>query len=273
MRPVARITVAVAACDRPAPLARCLEAIARGATLPSQLVVVDQSADGAVEAEVAKVLLPGVAVHYIRQPRRGLSASRNAALAAATQPAIAFTDDDCVPDRAWLAALQDALAAEDPPAAVAGRVLPLGEPSEGTYVVSPRAADQPTEYRAGAVPWAVGTGGNFAASRAWLDRVGRFDERLGAGRRCEREARPAPLARSGPDRAAAALRTARSRCRVGDGGRRGGRGPLPVVARQSGSVSRGSRHLHAARAAHADDSGRRRPRATGSGSPLECRAP
>ena len=66
-------------------------------------------------------------------------------------------------------------------AAVAGRVLPLGDPSEGTYVVSPRAADQPTEYRAGAVPWAVGTGGNFAASRAWLDRVGRFDERLGAG--------------------------------------------------------------------------------------------
>ena len=75
MRPVARITVAVAACDRPAPLARCLEAIARGATLPSQLVVVDQSADGAVEAEVAKVLLPGVAVHYIRQPRRGLRTS------------------------------------------------------------------------------------------------------------------------------------------------------------------------------------------------------
>jgi GT2 family glycosyltransferase len=27
----------------------------------------------------------------------------------------------------------------------------------------------------------VGTGGNFAASRAWLDRVGRFDQRLGAG--------------------------------------------------------------------------------------------
>jgi hypothetical protein len=77
--------------------------------------------------------------------------------------------------------VQAALAMQDPPAAVAGRVLPLGEPTAGTYAVSPRAADQPTEYRAGAVPWAVGTGGNFAASRAWLDRAGRFDERLGAG--------------------------------------------------------------------------------------------
>lgn len=181
MRPVARITVAVAACDRPAPLARCLEAIARGTTLPAQLVVVDQSADGGVEAEVAALVAPGVAVQYIRQPRLGLSASRNAALAAATQPVVAFTDDDCVPDRRWLEAVQAALAAADPPSAVAGRVLPLGDPTEGTYLVSPRRAEEPTEYRTGAVPWAVGTGGNFAASRAWLDRVGRFDERLGAG--------------------------------------------------------------------------------------------
>ena len=181
MRPIARFTVAVAACDRPAPLARCLEAIARGATLPAQLVVVDQSRDSAVEAEVRALVVPGVCVHYLRQPRLGLSASRNAALAAATQPAIAFTDDDCVPDRGWLAAINSALAAADPPAAVAGRVLPLGEPAPGTYVVSPRGDDRPTDYRAGAVPWAVGTGGNFAGSHAWLARVGRCDERLGAG--------------------------------------------------------------------------------------------
>jgi GT2 family glycosyltransferase len=181
MRPIARITVAVAACDRPGPLARCLEAIVRGATLPAQLVVVDQSRDSAVEAEVRALVVPGVGVHYLRQPRLGLSASRNAALAAATQPAIAFTDDDCVPDRGWLSAITSALTVSDPPAAVAGRVLPLGEPAPGTYVVSPRGDDRPTDHRAGAVPWAVGTGGNFAGSRAWLERVGRFDERLGAG--------------------------------------------------------------------------------------------
>jgi GT2 family glycosyltransferase len=181
MRPIARITVAVAACDRPQPLARCLEAIVRGATLPAQLVVVDQSRDSAVEAEVQALVTPGVAVQYIRQPRLGLSASRNAALAAATQPVIAFTDDDCVPDRGWLAAVAAALAVPEPPAAVAGRVLPLGEPSAGTHVVSPRGDERAADYRAGAVPWAVGTGGNFAGSRAWLELVGRFDERLGAG--------------------------------------------------------------------------------------------
>ena len=181
MRRVARITAAVAACDRPAALARCLEAIACGTVLPAQIVVVDQSDGAGVESVVGALIVPGVAVSYQRQPRLGLSASRNAALAAATQPVIAFTDDDCVPDRGWLAAVDAALAAAPPPAAVAGRVLPLGEASEGTFVVSPRAADQATDYRSGVVPWAVGTGGNFAAPRAWLERVGRFDQRLGAG--------------------------------------------------------------------------------------------
>jgi GT2 family glycosyltransferase len=181
MRPVARMTVAVAACDRPGPVARCLDAIVRGATLPAQLIVVDQSRDGAVEAEVRAIVIPGVEVQYVRQQRLGLSASRNAALAAATQPVIAFTDDDCVPDRGWVAAVSAALALPAPPAAVAGRVLPLGEPSAGTYVVSPRSDDHPTDYRQGAIPWAVGTGGNFAGSRAWFERLGGFDERLGAG--------------------------------------------------------------------------------------------
>src|SRR3954449_1140629 len=104
MRTVARMTVAVAACDRPGPVARCLDAIVRGATLPAQLIVVDQSRDGAVEAEVRAIVIPGVEVQYVRQQRLGLSASRNAALAAATQPVIAFTDDDCVPDPGWGAA-------------------------------------------------------------------------------------------------------------------------------------------------------------------------
>jgi GT2 family glycosyltransferase len=181
MRPVAPITVAVAACDRPGPVARCLDAIARGETMPTQIVVVDQSRDGGVEAEVRALVIPGVEVQYVRQPRLGLSASRNAALGAATQPVIAFTDDDCMPDRGWVAAVSAALAVREPPAAVAGRVLPLGEPSAGTFVVSPRGDDRPADYRVGAVPWAVGTGGNFAGSRAWLARVGGFDERLGAG--------------------------------------------------------------------------------------------
>ena len=30
-------------------------------------------------------------------------------------------------------------------------------------------------------PWIIGTGGNFAVKRYWFDRIGLYDERLGAG--------------------------------------------------------------------------------------------
>ncbi|HUF34957.1 MAG TPA: glycosyltransferase [Gemmatimonadales bacterium] len=175
------LTVAVAACDRPEPLRRCLTALASGGVRPAQLLVVDQSGGDGVAAVVHGLAIPGTRVDYLRQPRRGLSASRNAALAAATQSLIAFTDDDCVPAPDWLATVSGVFGESAAPDAVTGRVLPLGEERPGTFVVSPRTATERMDYRGRAVPWTVGTGGNFTARREWLDRVGGFDERLGAG--------------------------------------------------------------------------------------------
>jgi GT2 family glycosyltransferase len=177
----APITAAVAACDRPEPLRRCLAALLGGEVLPAELVVVDQSSGAGVEAVVSEMHAPGVELRYVRQPRLGLSASRNAAIASATHPLIAFTDDDCVPAPGWIAAIHEILSPPGAPEAVTGRVLPLGEPRPGTHVVSPRVGTERIDYRGRAVPWAVGTGGNFATRREWLERVGRFDERLGAG--------------------------------------------------------------------------------------------
>jgi GT2 family glycosyltransferase len=175
------VTVAVAACDRPEALLRCLEAIAAGHALPSELIVVDQSRDGGVAGALDQWARAPTPVHYVRQPRRGLSASRNAALSAAGQPIIAFTDDDCVPDASWVAAAHRVLAREPGLAAVTGRVLPLGEAQPGTYVVSPRTSSHARTFHGRVLPWRVGTGGNFTARRECLERIGGFDERLGAG--------------------------------------------------------------------------------------------
>jgi GT2 family glycosyltransferase len=177
----ADLTAAVPACERPAALARCLDAILGGALLPAELIVVDQSSGGEVAEVVARYRPEGVSVIYLRQPRHGLSASRNAALTRARRPLVAFTDDDCVPAPDWLARAAPLLAANDAVAAVTGRVLPLGEARLGTHVVSPRVGTEPVEFRGRVVPWVVGTGGNVVARRAWLERVGGFDERLGAG--------------------------------------------------------------------------------------------
>lgn len=183
----ANLTVAIATLDRPEGLAACLEALLCGQRLPAEVIVVDQGAEQSGRPVVASREGP-VPLVYVHQERRGLSASRNAAIERAGQPVIAFTDDDCVPGPGWVAALEQALAAAPAPAAVSGRVLPLGPETPGTFSVSPRESTRRVDYRGKQIPWQVGTGGNFAVQREWLERAGLFDERLGAGspgRACE----------------------------------------------------------------------------------------
>src|SRR5438128_9990869 len=94
----ADMTVAISTIDRPSALARCLRAVLDGDTLPAELVIIDQSTDDATERLVRRVASSSaVRVDYVRQPRLGLAASRNAAIAASTRPIVAFTADGCVP--------------------------------------------------------------------------------------------------------------------------------------------------------------------------------
>ena len=153
----ADLTVAVATMDRPEGLARCLEALAEGEVRPAEVIVVDQGrGEGAAPA--------GLPVRFLRQERRGLAASRNLALAEASRPVLAVTDDDCVPDVGWVAALDRTLRS-DSFDAVTGRVLPLGPERPDFYAVSSRTSPVPTELTGRALPWLVGTGGNFAAQK------------------------------------------------------------------------------------------------------------
>jgi GT2 family glycosyltransferase len=175
------MTIAVATCDRPTALMRCLAAILAGEVLPEELITIDQSKDEAVADALATLPPSPISVRHLRQTRQGLSASRNCALAAASTPIVAFTDDDCVPSEGWLLTIHRVLAQDQELAAVTGQVLPLGEESPGTYAVSSRASTEPRVYRGRAVPWHVGTGGNFAAKREWLEQIRGFDHRLGAG--------------------------------------------------------------------------------------------
>jgi GT2 family glycosyltransferase len=180
----ANLTVAIATLNRPDGLADCLRALLTGEVVPAEVVVVDQSSDSATQEVVERLRDRITSILYTRQGQKGLSASRNAALVTATRPAIAFTDDDCVPDRCWVAALDRALNSAESTEAlggVTGRVLALGPEVQGTYPVSIRTGTSRRDFRGRAIPWLVGTGGNFAAWRDRFERVGLFDERLGAG--------------------------------------------------------------------------------------------
>jgi GT2 family glycosyltransferase len=93
---------------------------------------------------------------------------------------IAFSDDDCVPARDWLASIERTMISV-PADGVTGNILPLETDTAGEYPISIRTHQQGMIFHGRVLPWQVGSGGNFAIKRTWLFRIGGYDERLGAG--------------------------------------------------------------------------------------------
>lgn len=166
---------------RPDALGRCLDAVLHGDAVPEEIVIVDQGDTAVCEREVLQRSGCGVRLLYRRQPRRGLSAGRNAGAAMACGNIIAITDDDCVPDQAWLLTVHQTLSGDSAPDAVTGRVLPLGPEMPGLFAVSTRSSTSRWQFDRTITPWMVGTGANFAIRRHWFEHLGGYDERLGAG--------------------------------------------------------------------------------------------
>lgn len=122
--PASDVTIVVPVKDRVAGLRRLLAALP--ADLGGRIVVDDGSADAAAVMAAAEQ----VGATVLRHPApRGPAAARNAGLAAATTPFVAFLDSDVVPEPGWLAPLLARLA--DPAVGlVAPRIVAL-PPSAG----------------------------------------------------------------------------------------------------------------------------------------------
>jgi GT2 family glycosyltransferase len=184
-------SVVVCTRDRPEQLSRCLDAMKNLVVSPEEIIVVDNGSATAATRDIASGF-PGI--RYVREPKRGLSAARNAGIRASTCDIIAFTDDDVVIHPHWL--IRIAAAFENPRTlAVTGIVLPgelkteaqvrfqqgLGGPPWGYRTVNygPDFLEQAKGY--GAPVWLIGAGANMAFRREAFDVAGYFDERLGAG--------------------------------------------------------------------------------------------
>src|SRR5438045_2636963 len=103
-----RISVVIPTYHRPDLLKRCLDAVLsqRIDAAAYEVMVVDDGHDDATQALVQTMAppdgMPGL--RYIRPADgRGPAVARNAGWRAARGALIAFTDDDTVPDRDWLA--------------------------------------------------------------------------------------------------------------------------------------------------------------------------
>lgn len=98
-----RLAVVIPTRDRPAALARCLEALRAQSRAVAELIVVD---DGSVDRAAVARVAAEAGGRLLEGRGRGPAAARNLGSSAASDPeAFAFLDDDCLPRPGWLAAL------------------------------------------------------------------------------------------------------------------------------------------------------------------------
>ena len=124
-----RISAVVTTCaDSPA-LRSCVERLLdQAAVLHAEVLVAFNVAETDVAGSTAADL-SGLGARVLFEPRPGKSNALNAAVAQARGSAVAFTDDDALPDEGWLEAITAPLLAEDDDVAGSGGpVLPVFPP-------------------------------------------------------------------------------------------------------------------------------------------------
>jgi glycosyltransferase involved in cell wall biosynthesis len=142
------------------------------------LIVDNGSADSTrdvVDAWAATASLP---VEMIYQSRRGLSAARNAGIAAAKGRLLAFIDDDCVLGPAYVDDLLRHYRSDTVPVIRGGRVE-LGNPDDLPYTI--KVSNVRECMSANTHPGLLILGCNMVIPRAVAESIGWFDERFGTG--------------------------------------------------------------------------------------------
>jgi glycosyltransferase involved in cell wall biosynthesis len=189
----ASLTVVICTRDRPDGLSSTLASLARQSDPGFEVLVVDNSLDGAVARTL--VDFNGLRMRCCHEPAPGLSRARNRGLSQVRSELIAWIDDDEVADPDWIAWIKRGFAHPDRPDAVAGLMLPA-ELETAAQVNFERYGGfnkgrgiEPVPLRAGTpsvfdplypLP-NFGAGGNLAFRTERLRAIGGFDNRLGAG--------------------------------------------------------------------------------------------
>lgn len=156
-----KISVIVPTCDRPDQLLACLENLYNQSTeLPYEIIVSD---DGTKPIrQILAQMFP--AAIWNPGPQKGPAANRNSAAAQASGDWLAFTDDDCLPDRTWLEKICDVII-ETPDIVVVEGATDVDRPQQSLLEVAPKNLS-------GGLLWSC----NFAIQRCAFNEIGGFDE-------------------------------------------------------------------------------------------------
>jgi GT2 family glycosyltransferase len=174
------VSVIVPTRNRPEHIVQCVASILANQDVPFELLVMDQSDSSAGYDAGGGEHDPRL--RWIRTDSRGLSACRNAGIALARAPIIAFTDDDCRVPSGWVATIGELFARDPELSLLFGAVTVRPEDKVDGFA----ASFMPKRVRElrGTIPSmrdAWGIGANMAIRSSALDTIGTFDPGLGAG--------------------------------------------------------------------------------------------
>lgn len=185
------VSVVVCTRDRPEQLGQCLRSLQSLSQPPHEILVVDNIPSSDATRQLVTQM---PAIRYVLEPRPGLSVARNTGIRHCTGDIIAFTDDDVTVHPDWTLRLQQSF--HDPKVmAVTGLMLPAELETEAQLIFQRGSGGPGWKYQAlifdaqffedmkprGVPVWRIGAGANMAFRRQAFERVGNFDERLGAG--------------------------------------------------------------------------------------------
>jgi GT2 family glycosyltransferase len=171
VNPILPISVVVPTIGRAALLSSCLESIAQCRPGAAEIVVVDQSGDGAVQAAVDAWAPSGA--RLVSSDVRDRGNAVNLGMKHARHDLVLVTDDDCTASVSWIEAGWRELQ-RNPAAIVTGRVLPTGD----THGIPSTIVDEVPRDYTGHVHYGALFGGNMGCDRNGFLEFGGFDVRV-----------------------------------------------------------------------------------------------
>ena len=176
------ISIIICTCNRCESLLKTLQSIA-GMYSPDsirwEVIVVDNHSNDNTKKVVNEFSLTSkVDITYVVENKRGLSNARNRGVEESKGEIVAFTDDDCIVDVNWLNCLMNEFSSDSAVSGIGGRVELYDERDKPITIMTSKERDL---FSSVEQLFSFMHGCNMAFSRKCLDKVGKFDCRLGAG--------------------------------------------------------------------------------------------
>lgn len=100
IKQIADISIIIPTRDRPHHLYRLLDSLSRQTIKPREIIVVDNGRKKK-SRDIIERFSESLPLRYLREPRAGVSVSRNKGVALSSASIVAFLDDDCVVESDW----------------------------------------------------------------------------------------------------------------------------------------------------------------------------